>query len=98
MTTSKNSNFIGETVTNGIPFLRFSNQSNTKEIMKTMTIKQAKEYLEMFFGFFTELRTICNDETNIVTKNDLSKYSDSDIITMAEEARYDVRQQIGYLY
>ena len=97
MNSSKNQLIIGETVKNGIPFLHSIPSTNTKENMKTTTLKQAKEYLEMFFGFYTELRTICNDETNIVTKSDLSKYSDSDIVTMAEEARYDVRQQIGYL-
>lgn len=62
------------------------------------TIKAAKEYLKMYFEFNTELRTVMNDDTNIVTESDLGKYTNDQIIIMAQEAQYDIRQQIGYLF
>lgn len=62
-----------------------------------MNLTEAIEYLKMYFTFYTELRTIVNDDTNVVTSNEAFNYSEQDIITMAEEARADVRAQIGYL-
>jgi hypothetical protein len=66
--------------------------------MKTIkTRKQAIEYLNMYFEFNTELRTIINDDTNIITKNNIEKYTTKQLIIASEDAQYEIKCEIGYL-
>ena len=61
---------------------------NTNQVM---TEKEARKWLSVYFKFFTELRTIADDDTGVITKKDINSL-DSDVLIMAaEDAAYCIR-------
>ena len=61
------------------------------ETAQVMTRKLALQWLTLYFEFFTELRTIANDETGVITKKDIDRLSHDSLILAGEDAAYQIR-------
>jgi hypothetical protein len=64
-----------------------------------MTRKQATNYIEMYFEFYSELRTIADEETGVVSGKwwDKNKHTldEETIIMMGEDASYEIRAEVN---
>ena len=58
-----------------------------------MTTQQAKQTLKTYFEFFTELYSIMHEVTDngYLTKADIDKLSDTELIAVAEDAAYQIK-------
>lgn len=65
----------------------------------TMTPARAKNYLLSLFdeGFYTEMRSISHEvtEDGVFTKSDVSKFTNEELVNVAEDIRYQIRCEIG---
>jgi hypothetical protein len=62
-----------------------------------MTKQQAIEYIEMYFTYNVELRTIADEETGVVSKSWWNKnkqtLDEETIIMMGEDAQYETKAE-----
>lgn len=62
-----------------------------------MTKQQALDRLDLYFDFYDELRTIVDDELNIITRKDLHGLTAKETMIAAEEANYQIKCEVGWL-
>ena len=68
--------------------------------MKKFSKKEAKEYLSFYFSLGNfEARSYAQDLTDdgCFTEDMVKKFDEETLINVAEDLRYQVRQEIGYL-
>lgn len=58
--------------------------------------KQMLDYLNMYFDYYSELRTIAIEEDNILTKKMLPTLDDEQIETAYEDAKYEIKADTEY--
>ncbi len=63
------------------------------------TVREAKVYLSMYFSFNDELRSYSHEitESGVINKTHIDQLSEAEIIEVANDARYEIEAEIGYL-
>lgn len=64
-----------------------------------MDKQQALEYLKYYFQFNTEARSYMQDITDngVFTEGQALEFDDDMLIEVAEDLKYQIRQEVGYL-